>query len=203
MKPAISVVIPAHNESRGVLKKSLEMLQQRLTDYEYEVVIVENGSAELEDIPGTRYYQVEPAGLGLALKYGILKANNENVFYLPADMSYDLSFVDFAMQEEADLVIGSKKVKGSVVDRPITGKMASFLYTIWVRLGKGVHVKDVTGVKRYRRTRLLPLVLQCVSPGIGFEVELVLKMEKAGLQIKEIPVVVHDREKRGVLRWVQ
>jgi glycosyltransferase involved in cell wall biosynthesis len=204
LKRPISIVIPAHRETRKTLKRSLSALNLALSqDYDLDVVIVENGSDELEDIQGTRHYQIEESGLGIALKLGIQKARWQDTFFLPADMSYDLSFVDFALQEQADIVIGSKKVEGSVVHRPFTSKAVSWVYAEYLRRMKGIRLLDITGVKLYRRSRVLPLLTETTSPGIAFEVELMQLAQARGLTIKEIPVIVHDRDRGGVLRWVR
>ena len=202
-KERITVLIPAHRESRSVMKHSIALVNSRLREYDSEILIVENGSDELEDLPNTRYYSIEQGGLGIALRYGLLKASNEHIFFLPADMSYDLSFVDFALQQDADLVIGSKAVDGSKVDRPMTSKAVSFAYGRYVKWRYGLKVHDATGAKLYRRSTVLPVAEKIADTGISFEVKLIQMLQKAGRRIIEIPVIVHDRDRRGTLRWLR
>jgi hypothetical protein len=63
-------------------------------------------------------------------------------------------------------------------------------------------VSDATGAKMYRRSKILPLLSQCVSPGIKFEIELIKAAQAKGLKIKELPAIVHDYGQRGIFRWL-
>lgn len=199
----ISIVIPCRNENRGTLVRAMSKLKTALNDYLLDVLIIENGSDNLDGIPDSRYYFIEEGGLGLALKIGLMKAAEERVFFLPADMSYDLSFVDLAEYfDSADIVIASKFLPASKVYRPFDRQLMSRLYELKNRYWEGVKVSDVTGAKMFRRSSVLPLLSECPHLGIRFEVELIKAAEKKGLKIEEVPAIVHDYGKRGVMRWL-
>jgi glycosyltransferase involved in cell wall biosynthesis len=200
----ISIIIPCRNETRGTLIRALDKLQTTLHDYLLDVIIVENGSDNLENIPNTRWYLVEQGGLGLALKIGLMKAANERVFFLPADMSYDLTFVELASYlEGADIVIASKFLPGSRVERPFTRQLASRLYEMKNRYLEHLTVTDVTGAKMFRRSTVLPLLSECPHLGIRFEVELLKAAQRRKMVVEEIPAIVHDYGKRGLMRWAR
>jgi glycosyltransferase involved in cell wall biosynthesis len=198
----ISVIIPCRNEMRGTLLRAMKKLETSLNSYLIDVLIIENGSDNLDAIPDTRYYFVEQGGLGVALKLGLIKAAEEAVFFLPADMSYDLTFVDFAILEDADMVIASKFVKGASVERPFIRSLVSKIYHYENKFMNHLTVSDATGAKMYRRSKILPLLSQCVSPGIKFEIELIKAAQAKGLKIKELPAIVHDYGQRGIFRWL-
>ncbi len=198
---SVSIVMPCRNETQGLVASSVKKLRAELEGMKLDIMVVENGSHMLRRIPGTRYFNTSAGGLGIALKLGIRKAKHENVVFLPADMSYDLSFVGTALIEDADIVIGSKSVRGSVVERPIKRKIVSKVYGWKTRIGNGIHVKDITGVKLYKKSKVVPLLAFCKSEGIRFEVELQKEAEKHGLRVKEIPVIVHDYRETKILEW--
>lgn len=199
----ISIIIPCRDESQSLLRSSIGKLRKMLRGFKLDIMLVENGSSLLGKMPGTRYYSMKEAALGDALRLGIRNAKYEDVFFLPADMSFDLSFVRAALLQDSDMVIGSKSVKGSVVKRPLNRKIISRVYNWKTRIVDRVHVKDVTGVKLYRKSKIVPLLKACRSSGIAFEVELVRQAEMHGLRVSEIPVVVRDYRERGMLRWTR
>ncbi len=174
----------------------MKKLKRELRGLTLDVVVVENGSSLLRGLAGTRYFHIAKRGLGGALKLGIKNARSDKVFFLPADMSYGLAFVKKAMDEKADMVLGSKTARGAVVRRPLFRMLVSTIYGIKVKHIDGVAAGDVTGVKMYRRSAVMPLLEKCDADGIGFEVQLVKLAQKEGLKIAEIPVVVHDFRRR-------
>ena len=199
----ISIIIPCRNETRGTLIRAMQKLRASLGDYLIDAIIVENGSDNLDGIPDTRYYFVEEGGLGLALKIGLMKAAEERVFFLPADMSYDLTFVELAEYlDGADIVIASKFMPGSRVERPFSRMVASRLYELKNRYLEGVKVSDVTGAKMFKRSTVLPLLSECPHLGIRFEIDLILAAQKKKLRIEEVPAIVHDYGKGGLFRWL-
>lgn len=166
--------------------------------HEPEFLILENGSRKLDGCFGwteARYFQRDERGLGWALREGIRKSSYDSVFFLPADMSYDLDFVPRALRELSDgvdIVIGSKALKGSEVDRPLMRKVISEAYGWYTTLVHGLAILDVTGTKGYKRCKVEPLLDSCSKNGIGFEIQLFKAAKKKGLQVKEIPVKVRD-----------
>jgi glycosyltransferase involved in cell wall biosynthesis len=199
----ISILIPCRNEMRGTLVRAMAKLQHTLKDYTLDIMIIENGSDNLDGIPDARYHFIEQGGLGIALKIGLMKARHEKVFFLPADMSYDLSFIDMALYfDMADIVIASKFVHGSKVERPLSRRIGSRLYSLKNRYWEGLKVRDATGAKMFNRRTVLPLLADCDSIGIAFEIELIKAAMKNHLNIKEIPAIVHDYGKRGLFRWL-
>jgi glycosyltransferase involved in cell wall biosynthesis len=199
----ISVIIPCRNEGRRKVKAAINKLTMFASQHPLDILVVENGSDYLEGIDDARYYPIEQGGLGLALKLGLMRAHEEKVFFLPADMSYDLSFIDMALYfDMADIVIASKFLKGSRVERPWQRQVASRIYGLKNRYWEGVKVHDVTGAKMFDRRKVLPLLGECHSIGIRFEIELIKAAIRHKLSIKEIPAIVHDYGKGGLFRWL-
>ncbi|MDE1854533.1 MAG: glycosyltransferase [Thaumarchaeota archaeon] len=173
--------------------------------HEAEFIILENGSKNLAGkfaYTEARYVQRDQPGLGWALREGIRRSSNEKVVFLPADMSYDLDFVPRALthlQNGTDIVIGSKMVKGSEVERPLKRKVLSELYSFYVNYVHNLSILDVTGTKGFKKSKVAPLLDSCGKDGIAFEVQLLKAAKKAGLRVKEIPVKVNDFRKSRFL----
>jgi hypothetical protein len=61
-----------------------------------------------------------------------------------------------------------------------------------LRLGFGSRVSDTHGMKALRRAAVEPIVGQCRRGSDLFDTEVVLRADRAGLRVRELPVTVHE-----------
>ncbi|GAA4600965.1 polyprenol monophosphomannose synthase [Actinoallomurus liliacearum] len=97
---------------------------------------------------------------------------------------------------EADLVIGSRWVRGGKVENwPINREILSRGANIYARLMLGIPVRDSTGGYRaYRATTLQKIDIDDVaSQGYCFQVDLTLRTVRAGLRVAEVPIRFVER----------
>ncbi|MEV5749207.1 polyprenol monophosphomannose synthase [Actinoallomurus sp. NPDC052308] len=97
---------------------------------------------------------------------------------------------------EADLVIGSRWVRGGKVENwPINREILSRGANIYARLMLGIPVRDSTGGYRaYRATTLQKIEIDDVaSQGYCFQVDLTLRTVRAGLRVAEVPIRFVER----------
>jgi glycosyltransferase involved in cell wall biosynthesis len=206
--PELSVVIPVYNEAE-ILEESLDELCRRL-DTEglvYEVVVAENGSrddtVEIARRVGERRPQVssfsypEP-NYGGALREGIRRARGT---YVVCE-EIDLCDVDFHLRAlallsagEADMVIGSKAMVGANDTRPAVRRIATRVYNGALRLALGFRGTDTHGLKAFRRDAVAEVAERCLVEHDVFASELVIRAQRDGVRVREIPVQV--REKRA------
>ena len=194
-----SIIVPCYNEPYKELMRNLAIMDGYF-DYQPEYLIMENGSSliykKMEYRSRFRYFWRYERGLGWALKEGLKRASSPMAFFLPADLSYDLSFVKLAkayLEVGYSLVIGSKALGDSEVHRPLKREIASSCYNLLLKLRYGAGwPADITGTKGYARKDMLPLLDSCPSDGIRFEVELMKAIRQKGLRSKEIAVKVND-----------
>ena len=197
--------MPAHNEE-GYLEPSvgkvLAGLRERSADF--EIVIVENGSKdatrrearELTDAsPEVRLIHLEVADYGAALHRGFFEARGDVVVNFDVDL-VDLGFLDTALalmdNQRVAIVIGSKRTKGSDDRRKAGRKLVTSVFSAILRHGFGLKATDTHGLKALRQESLSPIVERCRFGSDIFDTELVLRAEKAGLEVLEIPVTVSD-----------
>jgi hypothetical protein len=62
-----------------------------------------------------------------------------------------------------------------------------------LRLGFGLGVSDTHGMKAMRREVVEPIVRRCRNGTDLFDTELVLRADRAGLVVAEVPVTVEER----------
>jgi len=201
----LSIVMPAHNEE-GYLAPSVASVVAglRARGPDFEVVVVENGSRdstwldaqELASVyPEVRTVRLEAADYGRALRKGFLAARGDVVVNFDVDL-VDLGFLDSSLEAMEDpclaILVGSKRGPGAEDQRSAGRQLVTMVFSAVLRHGFGLRVSDTHGLKALRRAPLAPLVEACRFGTDIFDTELVLRAERAGLAVREIPVVVAD-----------
>jgi hypothetical protein len=213
--PALTVVLPAHNEA-GMLEDAVREVTAGLRERgsSFEIVVVENGSTDdtatianrlAGEIPELRALSLPQPDYGRALRAGLLAAVGDVVVNFDVDFC-DLGFLDRAvpMVEAPDgpaVVVGSKRTAGSDDTRTWQRRMVTGVFSTLLRVGFGLSVSDTHGVKALRRAAMAPLARHCRFGQDLFDTELILRAERAGLHSAEIPVeVVEKRPARSSIR---
>jgi glycosyltransferase involved in cell wall biosynthesis len=202
----ISIVIPVYNEARIVREAATDLCRQLdALGWDYELLLSENGSRDgtqqiLQDLarslPRLRYLHGDQPNYGKALKRGMLEARGEEVICDEIDLC-DVSFYQRALpllNQGADLVIGSKAMKGADDERPLMRRTATRIITLLLRFTTGFRGTDTHGLKAFRRERLLDVARACVVDRDLFASEFVIRAERMGRDVREIPIAL--REKR-------
>ena len=201
----ISIVIPVYNEARIVRDAAAELCR-RLDDlrWEYELILAENGSRDgtlqlLEALPATlprvRWLHEPKPNYGRALKRGILEARGEVVI---CD-EIDLCDVDFylralpLLEQGADMVVGSKAMKGANDSRPLIRRAATRVINLLLRIATGFQGTDTHGLKAFKRERLTDVARACVVDRDLFASEFVIRAQRMGRDVREIPIALHEK----------
>ena len=201
----ISVVMPAFNEA-DFLETAVRDVASGLADRGHcaEVLIVENGSTDgtaalarrlAADLPGVRALSLPDPDYGAALRAGFLAAGGEVVANFDVDY-YDLDFVDRCLGLLTDggpvIVVGSKRAEGADDQRAWPRRLITSVFAFVLRRGFGLGVSDTHGMKVMRRQPLVAVVERCRFGTDLFDTELVLRAERAGLSVAELPVAVRE-----------
>jgi glycosyltransferase involved in cell wall biosynthesis len=207
--PKVSIVIPIYNEE-GILRSSVVDLIDRLEafDLSYELVLAENGSVDAtvaicEELalrfPQVRFFSVGSPGhgnYGLALRHGMLDARGTYVFCDEIDLC-DTDFYARALElldaGAAQLVIGSKLADGARDERPLLRHAGSLVINGMLRVALGFKGTDTHGLKAFRREALVSVIQSCIVDKDLFASEFVIRAERAGVAIREIPVRVNEK----------
>lgn len=213
VQSSFTLIIPVHNEEEIIERNIL-----KIRDYadqlssKKEILICENGSTDstlkiAEDLAercdDIRLLSLPYPSLPAALKRGIRSSRFENLVYFPVDLSVNLSFVEESLRllNDYDIVLGSKRLRGAVDDRPLERQILSKGYHFLVRVLFDMDLSDTTCVKAFRRSKIIQLIDQVPASSSVFETKLVAEALRSGFKITEIPVEVKDhRRSRKVLR---
>jgi hypothetical protein len=97
------------------------------------------------------------------------------------------------LEQGADLVIGSKAMKGANDGRPLVRRLATRTITVLLRLTTGFRGTDTHGLKAFRRERLVEVARACVVDRDLFASELVIRAQRMGRDVREIPIALQER----------
>lgn len=203
----LSVVVPVHNEASFLpyaIPSLIEAVAAVTSDA--EILIMENGSTDgtaalATELGGdrVRVVQLPTPDYGEAMKAGFELAKGEWVVNVDIDY-FSADFFQAVVNSEADLVIGSKRDPDSDDRRPPVRRLATAVFNLLLRLLLASHVSDTHGMKGFRSGVVDEFVPLTVSRTDLFDTELVLRAERAGRRIQEVPVIVEElREARSSL----
>ncbi len=202
------VIIPTYNEIDNVPTLTDLVLA---TDPRIDILYVDDGSPDgtgafirsvMEQQPRVHLLE-RPRKMGLGTAYcrgfEFAIANNYDVaMEMDADFSHDPKVLPKFLQEieDADLVIGSRYVKGvNVVNWPMSRLLLSYFANIYSRFVTGMPLYDGTGgFKCFRVDVLRRIDLSRIrSNGYSFQIELNFLVWSLGKKIREIPIIFEDR----------
>ena len=201
--PDVSIVIPVYNEE-GILREAVTELLADLP-FSAEVILAENGSTDrtvqlaehlAAERPEVRTFSLGEPNYGKALRRGILEARGTWVICEEIDLC-DADFhrraLDHLRHGDADMVIGSKAMKGANDERPILRRVATRVLNSMLRVSLDFHGTDTHGLKAFRRETLLPVVESCVIDRDLFASEFVIRAGRGGVRVLEIPIKLAEK----------
>jgi glycosyltransferase involved in cell wall biosynthesis len=204
--PRVTIVIPVYNEEAILQSAILDLIDQlRDVKWTYEIVIAENGSRDgtvamakglAERFPQVRTFSFGQPNYGGALRRGILEARGTFVICEEIDLC-DVNFQKQAISiletGAADLVVGSKAMKGASDERPMTRRVATKVFNGMLRISLGFRGTDTHGLKAFRREAVQPVAGRCIVDKDIFASELVIRAQREGVTIREVPVRVLEK----------
>jgi hypothetical protein len=201
---AVSVVVPIYNEE-AIVRDLVTMLLHFFGDFPFktELLLCENGSRDgTRDIAQRLAAQYENVSLrsldepsyGSALKVGMRHAAADLVVIFNADLWCRRFFVDavLLLQGGYDMVIGSKRLVPSFDHRPAVRRAITTAFNSFLRAVFGFAGTDTHGMKALRRSRVLAALDECVTEREVFDTELVLRFQRMGGRICEVPTEVRN-----------
>ncbi|GAA0188447.1 polyprenol monophosphomannose synthase [Glutamicibacter creatinolyticus] len=206
----VITIIPTYNELES-LPLTVGRLRKAVPDA--DVLIADDnspdGTGELADKMAAEDSQIHvmhrkgKEGLGAAYIAGFrwaLERDYDVIVEMDADGSHmpeQLPRLLQASAEGADLVIGSRWVKGGeVVNWPLSRKIISRGGSFYSRTLLGLPLKDITaGYRAFKRETLEAIDFDAIeSRGYGFQVDMTFRVSMLGMRIVEVPVTFVERE---------
>ncbi|AHC51336.1 dolichol-phosphate mannosyltransferase [Sulfolobus acidocaldarius SUSAZ] len=198
----LGVVIPTYNEAENI-RELIPRIKE--VDKNINIIIVDDNSPDntsgiAEQMGAIVFVRKDERGIGSALKFGLeqgVKMGFKRLITMDADLSHDPKYIPDLVSKEADLVIGSRYVKGGAIENwPLQRRLISSGANSIARLLLRFDVRDATSGYRAYSPRAVEAISPCKSAdGYEFQICSVYHIFKSGLQIAEVPISFHDREK--------
>jgi dolichyl-phosphate beta-glucosyltransferase len=207
----LSIVIPAFNEEGKIatdVKAAAEFMEGN--HFTGQIIVVDDGSSDKTSDSAHEGGVVLPSdiclevirydrhrGKGCAVRTGILKSRGKYVMFADSGCCVPFGNVLLGIQMitrgECDIAHGSRKLLASDIqqDQPWhrrqTAKLFRRVIDKILTLPKGI-TDSQCGFKVYRGDVAREVYADCLSNGFMFDIEVILRSEKAGYRIREFPV---------------
>ncbi|MEH2441273.1 glycosyltransferase family 2 protein [Nostoc sp.] len=209
----VSVVMPCLNEEAAI-GSCIEKIQNTFNNagIDGEIVVCDNGSTdssvEIAESMGVRVVHQSLRGYGNAYLKGFDSARGKYFIMGDADDTYDFrlipQFLDAIINENYDFVTGSRFLgKKGLENNPLLHRLignpaiTSLLNGLF-----GTKYTDVyCGFRAFSRE--VYELIQPISPGMEFNLELAINAGFAKLKIKEIPIQLAPRKGESKLRTLR
>ena len=214
MKPELSIVIPAYNESSRLAEPLREVIDfVRSSKLDAEIIVVDDGSsdntakvaqnlfAEFSDV-ASNVIRYEPnRGKGFAVKTGLLAAKADIALFSDADLSTPIEEMQKLIEPikagEFDATFGSRALDRSLIGthQPWRREQGGKVMNLIIRKMSGLKFSDTQcGFKVFNMLKFRPLLDVMTVDRFGFDVEFLFVAHYHGLRLAEIPVRWNDVE---------
>ncbi len=211
MNETLTIVIPAFNESKRILKTLNEIdeyiFKKSLKNF-LRVIVVNDGSLDDTELTVKNWIQLKGKnkelfqvlgytpnyGKGYAVREGFLRASTDLVLYTDADGAAPIIEAEkllAAIKDGYDVAIGSRVIKTSnsevtmSVFRRFIGRIFHMILSI---LGLAEFKDTQCGFKLFRSAIAKELVQNQKCFGFSFDIEYLFLLKRMGYKIKEVPI---------------
>lgn len=215
IKESVSILLPVYNAENNICC-NVEFLISTVSTFlsDYEIILSNDGSSdntcfELEKLKNkydnikvfnaTRNY-----GKGHALKRALELASHEYIVFCDSDMELNPSvlnsFFDIMQKENADIVIGSKRHKDSVVNYSKTRKIISFIYFLFVKIFFSLPIEDTqTGLKLFKRSAIVGVFPRVLVRRFAYDLEVLAACNLNNKKIVSAPIILNPSRNFGLI----
>lgn len=208
----LSIIIPAYNEATR-LPATLTAIDRYLVTKKItsEILVIDDGSqdhtteaikkVELKTPLRVLHHQTNH-GKGEAVRTGMLAGRGAWLLMMDADHSIPITELDklWALRENADLVLGSRFVRGSRFgtqrwSRMLMSKAGNLLFRFLFRLP----IRDTQcGFKLFHKAAARKIFNRLSINHFGFDMEVIVRAHQQGYRLKEVPISWHDAPSSSV-----
>ena len=211
-RPKIDIIFPVLNEHKRLergIRQTVEYLDghKKLTDAaDFTLTIIDNGSEDdtpeigrrlEEEFPMVRFMRIEERGVGIAFMTGIKKSSADIIGQMDIDLSTDIRNLSkvvkiFHDHPEVDYINGTRFSKKSrTVGRKAGRKITSMGMLILLKTVFLMRSTDALCGFTWVRKKAAERLAEVTRPERGwfYMVEFLLRAERMGLRIVDLPVV--------------
>lgn len=209
------IIFPVYNEEKRILKGIQEAYQYISSlGIIFEFLIVDNGSTDktevlamqlCEKFGNVNYLKIKEKGVGVAFKSGVRMLKTDIVGYMDIDLSTDIKYFSrvtelFEGDSSIDLINGSRfNKKSTMTGRKWYRNIMSYGLAYLLKMVFAMKATDaICGFKFFERSAVMTLVSEASDEnGWFFIIELLLRAERKGMKVVELPVHWEDDAKNS------
>lgn len=194
----IDIVIPAYNEE-AIIADSVTAIAAvtNTLGFDSRIVVADNGStdqtAQHAQAAGAHVLTVPARGKGAALIYAAQFSTAERFAFIDADLSAEptelVHLAEVLEVSGVDIVIGSRLVDTSSVNRSWLRTMTSQAFNVLARVLLGIRVRDTQCGLKVMNEKGRRVLASCAETGWFLDLEFLARANQAGLTIREVPIV--------------
>ena len=202
------IIIPIYNEE-NILETNFHKLNRFFSNdfkkKKFQFIFIDNGSYDrsnliLQKIKSkykyVRIFKLNNPNYGLAIKNGITKSKSKFCFLCDIEQ-WDLKFFKWCWlnRNEFTYFIGSRRSDPTINFSPRLRQILSWGLNILIQFNFNYMGNDTHGPKFFNRKEIIKHVNYTKSDRGQFDVELVLRLIRAGKKIVELPIIHREFRK--------
>ncbi len=200
---SFSIVIPIYNEEEILLESVNSIISMcERTELTYELLLIENGSTDktleiaqsLSNMNNSiKVHSLNQANYGNALKNGFSLAIYDLVVAFDIDY-YSETFLITSLQLETEFsaITASKRLQTSEDARRLIRRIATNFFVYLLKVFFNTDLSDTHGMKAIKKSEINKFIEQVVSTQDIFDTELLLRIERNGGKVKEVPAKINE-----------
>ena len=215
IKESVSILLPVYNAENNICN-NIEFLISTVSTFlsDYEIILSNDGSSdntylELEKLKNKYsnikvFNAIKNYGKGHALKRALELASSKYIVFCDSDMELNpillKKFFEIMRQENADIVIGSKRHKDSVVNYSKIRKVISFIYFLFVKIFFSLPIEDTqTGLKLFKRSAIIGVFPRVLVRGFAYDLEVLAACNLDNKKIVSAPIILNPSRNFGLI----
>jgi len=200
---SFSIVIPIYNEEDILLESVNSIISMcERTELTYELLLIENGSTDktleiaqsISNMNNSiKVHSLNQANYGNALKNGFSLAIYDLVVAFDIDY-YSETFLITSLQLESEFsaITASKRLQTSEDARRLIRRIATNFFVTLLKVLFNTDLSDTHGMKAIKKSEINKFIEQVVSTQDIFDTELLLRIERSGGKVKEVPTKINE-----------
>ena len=200
---SFSIVIPIYNEEEILLESVNSIISMcERTKLTYELLLIENGSTDktleiaqsISNMNNSiKVHTLNQANYGNALKNGFSLAIYDLVVAFDIDY-YSETFLITSLQLESEYsaITASKRLQTSEDARRLIRRLATNFFVYLLKVLFNTDLSDTHGMKAIKKSEINKFIEQVVSTQDIFDTELLLRIERSGGKVKEVPTKINE-----------
>lgn len=208
--PKISIIIPAYNEEKSIVKTISEIKNTiKSLKGDIEIVVINDGSGDntgklISSISGIKVIKhTSNKGYGASLKEAIKKSNSELIMIIDADGTYPTAAIPLLVShsKDFDMVVAART--GKSVKMPLFRKPAKWFLKHFAQYLTKTKIPDLNSGLRIFKREIVMRFMGLFPDGFSFTTTLTMACLTNDYSVKYIPINYYERKGKSTISPVR